>query len=331
MPSRRIEQQLETLNELRHADSTESLEKLRSALADRVNIVVGKAAKIAAEAQAKALIPNLRSAFDRLFENPTKTDPQCWGKNAIAKALKDLECDEAAPFLRGIGHIQMEPIWGGEEDTAKTLRGTCALALPECRDVPRYQVMRVLVEALTDSAASVREHAAVALEQMGGDEASLLLRLKARLGDREPCVTGQVLESLLRLEAGSAVSFVSEFLAFGDEEVREEAALALGTSRLSDAIQALQEAWRTSCHIRAGEALLRGLSVSRQEEALRFLLEIVRDGRTRDAIEAIEALELNRGSEDICERLRQAVEVRGEASVNEAWRERFQRAKGETA
>ena len=79
------------------------------------------------------LAPDLLRAFDRLMEKPVERDPQCWGKNAIVQALVALEHREAAPFVRGIRHIQIEPVWGGQEDTAPTLRGTCALALPGLR------------------------------------------------------------------------------------------------------------------------------------------------------------------------------------------------------
>ena len=35
--------------------------------------------------------------------------------------------------MRGLRHIQMEPVWGGQADSAATLRGTCALALIDCQ------------------------------------------------------------------------------------------------------------------------------------------------------------------------------------------------------
>ena len=58
-------------------------------------------------------------------------------QNAIAKALMELEYRQSAAFLRGARHIQMEPIWGGQEDTASTLRGVCMLGLITCSDVRR--------------------------------------------------------------------------------------------------------------------------------------------------------------------------------------------------
>jgi hypothetical protein len=62
---------------------------------------------------------------------------------------------------------------------------------------------------------------------MQGDEAGLLLRLKARAGDASPRVTGQVLECLLSLEGDAAIGFVSEFLEVEADDLCEEAALAL--------------------------------------------------------------------------------------------------------
>jgi hypothetical protein len=73
------------------------------------------------------LTPELLIAFDRFFENPAKTDPQCWAKNALSRALTGFEHQDAAVFLRGMRHIQLEPVWGGTSDTAATLRSTCAL------------------------------------------------------------------------------------------------------------------------------------------------------------------------------------------------------------
>ena len=40
----------------------------------------------------------------------------------------------------------------------------------------------------------------------------LLLRLKARAGDKEPPVSGQVFDSLLRLEGRAAIEFIADFL-----------------------------------------------------------------------------------------------------------------------
>jgi hypothetical protein len=109
---------------------------------------------------------------------------------------------------------------------------------------------------------------------------------------------GQVFDSLLKLEQDRGVRFVAKFLN-GRQEIREEAALALGTSRLSSAVDPLQEAWDSTREPEFREVILRALSVSRQERAIEFLLRLIREGRQEDAKVALEALALHRDSPEI--------------------------------
>src|SRR5439155_12905100 len=169
------------------------------------------------------------------------------------------------PFIRGSQHIQMEPVWGGQEDAAPQLRATCFLALVQCDDLRRPEIFLHLVDALADPADPVRLEAVRAIAQMNGDEASILLRLKARLGDRRPVVTGQVFDALLVLESEKAIDFVAQHLASTSNEVRDEAALSLGGSRLPKSIDVLTQAWRHSHDPEFRSVVLRALSSSRQE------------------------------------------------------------------
>jgi len=295
MASRKIEQQLEVLGGLRRGTPADAIGPLRKALADRVNLVVAKAAAIAGEMPIYDLVPDLVAAFHRLLEDdPARRDPQCWGKIAIAKALRDLDHRESAVFLRGARHIQMEPVWGGQADTAEPLRGVCLVALVGCPDLRREELMRCLVNALTESAAPVRSDAARALAQMGGDDSALLLRLKARMGDKESSVVGQVLESLLALERKAALPFVAEFLSVAGGEVAEEAALALGSSRIAAATELLRQAWERTRHPDFRAVLLRALCISRDEPALAFVEDLANNGRAQDAADARAALALLR-------------------------------------
>src|SRR3979490_904500 len=125
MANRRMEEHLEQLGKLRSATPAEAIPPLRKALGDKSNLIVAKAAKIAGESMIRELIPDLLAAYKRHFEDPVKRDPQCWAKNAIAKALREMEYGEAEPFLRGARYVQLEPVWGGEQDTAAALRGIC--------------------------------------------------------------------------------------------------------------------------------------------------------------------------------------------------------------
>ena len=307
MPHRDIQAEIEKLNLLRGAPPREAAARLRKALADRVNLVTAKAARLVAELKLVDLVPDLLRAFERLLENGAERDPQCWGKNAIAKALVDLDHRESAPFLSGMRHIQMEATWGKSEDMAQNLRGICVLALAACTDIPRPHILRHLVDALTDAAPTVRVEALRAIEQMDGEEAALVLRLKAHLGDEEPPVIGQAFDSLLHLESERALPFVAGFLNAPSQEIREEAALSLGTSRLPGALEILRQALAAGSSPEFRPVLLRAISSSRQEEALAFLLALVRDGEAA----ALEALALHRASPDIRARVEQTVQGAG--------------------
>jgi HEAT repeat protein len=292
MAARNVEAQIEQLSRLRMGVAAEAVAPLRKALTDRVNLVVAKAATIAGELLLRELEPDLVRTFERLLEDPAKRDPQCWGKNAIAKALKELEYRESALFLCGASHVQMEPVWGGQADTAVTLRGICLLALVTCAGLERSEILRRLVDGLTDGAAPVRADAARALAQMSGEECALLLRLKARLGDSEPMVTGQALESLLALERKQALPFVAEFLSPLGGEIAEEAALALAASRMAAAVSLLRDVWSRTRAAEFRAALLRALCISRDEQALAFLEDLATNGPQQDAADARAALAL---------------------------------------
>ena len=316
MANRRIEEEVERLSRLRDAGpGAAATAGIRKALADRVGLVVAKAAKVAAELETRDLIPELLAAFERMFEK--ERDPQCWAKNAIAKTLTAMDYRESAPYLRGARHVQMEPVWGGQEDSATSLRGICMLGLASCSDVRRETVFRVLVDGMTDPSRDVRAEAARAVAEMGGDEAPLLLRLKARVGDTELPVLGQVFDCLLQLEGAGAVSFLAALLDHAPEDVQTEAALALGSSRLPEAVEALEKAWETVRDPELRFTIARAIGASRLERGLAFLLGVVTRGRAAEARMALEALSLHRESPEIWRRVEAAAAEAGTAVQTE--------------
>src|SRR4030095_2407206 len=169
----KIEERLEGLRQLRSSATTgggpHAMPALRKALSDRSNLIAAESAKISADLICSELIPDLLAALARLFEDPVKTDPKCWGKTAIIRALAKLDYSESPPFLRASRHIQMEPVWGGQEDAAISLRATAILALVQCADLSRAQILRHLVDGFADSSEKVRIEAVRALEQMNGE------------------------------------------------------------------------------------------------------------------------------------------------------------------
>lgn len=295
-PSRGFESELAELDALRErltagaALDAAVVEQLRKALGHKNNFLVAKAAKLAADAEIAALLADVLAAFERFFEDAAKSDPQCWAKNALSKALVKLEHRGKDAYLRGMRHHQMEPVWGGQSDTAGALRGTCTLALVDCPGISDAELLAALLEPLTDTDKTVRVEAARALGQVGGVSAALLLRLLALRGSHEPEaeVMGAVYSSLLGLEGTAAIPLVARALEDGGETAGE-AAFALADMRNAEALKALLARLSEGADAWFGSVLLSAIAVTRLPEAMDFLLAMIADDK-REAAEAIEAI-----------------------------------------
>jgi hypothetical protein len=302
---RRFEEQLAALEQLRHQPPQASVEPLCRALTHRSNYIVAKGADLVREFRLPELIPQLLAAFDRGFVNPLKTDPQCWAKNALSRALAALEFQDATIFLRGMHHIQLEPVWGGHSDTAATLRATCALALVPCRSLSETELLNYLIELFADKEKSVRVEAVRAVEQVGSPAAALLLRLRAVLGGDEPEVLGACFNGILHLDGTAAVAWISRFLASADDAAAE-AALAIAADRSPQAFVALRERFLQEHDRWFQGVLLSAIALTRQQAALDFLLGLVR-AESLHAEAAIEAILRSMPSAEITRELESMV------------------------
>ena len=323
MSKQAFDRKIEALDSLRSAPASPStLEQLRKGLKDRNNFVVSKAAGLAGEFGLQDLVPDLSAAFDRFMIHPSKSDPQCWAKNAIAKALKDLGHDDPAVYVRGVKHFQPEPVWGGQSDSAAALRSTCALALAAC-PMDRAQILIYLVDLLLDPETPVRMDAARAIGQLPGSDGALLLRLKALAGDPEPQVTGQCFACLLDLFPVEYVPFVAEFLNSKNRDLRLEAIAALGECRDPAALQVLKDCWERQADPEVKRATLLSMGASRQPEAAEFLLSVLDEGRPGDAAISITALASGRFRESVRDRAAAIIARRGDPGVAAVFAKEF--------
>ena len=304
--------------------SADQVEYLRKALAHRNNFLVSKAARLVADAELSALLPDVLASFDRFFVDAEKTDPKCWAKEALAKALVRLGHRQRDAYLRGMRHHQMEASWGPPVDSAGTLRGTCTHALVDCPGISDADLLTVLLEPLTDSDKTVRMEAARAIGNVGGVSAALLMRLRALLGPAlrdqdEPEVLGAVYSALLSLEGAGAIPLVSKALEEGDDTAGE-AAFALADLRSGEALAALQARLRAGADAWFTSVLLSAIALTRLPEAIDFLLAtIARD--TREAAGAIEAIGRIAPNAELRARVEQAVEQADSPRLRQAFRQ----------
>lgn len=318
-----FDRKLESLEALRSAaDSPDTLAALRKSLHDRSNYFVSRCAALIAQLNLTALAPDLAAAFDRFLLDPVKSDPQCWAKNAIVKALKDLGYNDASFFLRGLHHHQPEPVWGGSEDTATVLRGACALALVTC-PLPRLEILTELADLLAaDDSKTVRAEAALAIAQLSGPDSLLLLRFKALAGDRDPEVVGQCLVSLLQISPGT-IPFVAKFLDSSNPDLPYEAVAALGSCDDPLAVSILIDRYRATEDSQLIRAILLSLGASRSSEAAAFLLTVLRDAPFEPACHAIRALAAGRFRDEFRTRAEWSTAARHDPRLTELFEKEF--------
>jgi hypothetical protein len=308
-PRDRLQEVLAGLARIRRDPSSPaSVAELRRVLAHESAHAVARAAAIAGEAGLDALVPDLAAAFRRLLSAPAKKDPGCTAKHATVEALLRLEREDEDVFRAGIRHVQMEPVFGGQVDTAVDLRGACALGLAR---TSRADVLDLLATLLADPEPPARVSAARAIAAHGRVSATPLLRHKALAGDEEPRVVSECLLTLLHLDPLASLPFVASLLEPATSRGRPApdrafcAAEALGESRLKEAFPLLRDWYPRAAARRLGRAALSAIAALRRDEAFDYLLSLVREAEPPDACEAALAL-ARQGDEALHARARAA-------------------------
>jgi HEAT repeat protein len=292
--------------------SEQSVEELRQALARKSNHLVAAAAQIAGEREIAALEPDLVQAFRRFMADPLKTDKGCTAKAAIAEALVQIGAIQGDLFLQGIRHVQLEPVYGGRQDTAARLRGVCAMALVR---IGHPQALIELAHLLADHELDARIAAVRAIAHSRSEAGVPLLRFKALSGDDDPRVVCECFGGLLKLAPETSLPFVAGFLDHANAAIAEGAALALGESRLGEAFEFLKAACEGTFDPERRNAVLLAMALLRSEQALDFLLALVADAAPAAANEAVAALRIYERDEKVWRRVREIADRRDDVDL----------------
>ncbi|MHB9026165.1 MAG: HEAT repeat domain-containing protein [Armatimonadota bacterium] len=273
----------------REAPAPGSTDAWRIWLDDPSNIVVARVAEIIGRQGLTAYLPALRDIFHRLVTHPqpASVDKLCRAKEAIITALEALDNPDADPYLRGVHFVQREPVYGGHVDAAAALRGACAIALARMRYA---EAAFELTPLLFDPEQAPRIAAIRALTYLGGEVGELLLRMKALSGEANPEVVEACFAGLLALEPDRSLPFVAGFLRSADSQYAEQAALAIGNSRLDAAFPVLQACWEANTDLHLRKPLLLAIALTRREEAFDYLLSLMRDEGGSVALFACDSL-----------------------------------------
>jgi HEAT repeat protein len=287
--------------------------RIHQSLADKNNLIVAAAAKLAKKHAVSAAIPDVCSAWKRFLENPLKSDKLCHAKLAIIDALDELQHDDQEIFLDATRYQQLEPAYGGAVDTAikVRIRGAQALVRLGCREI-----FFVLSDLLMENEPEARLGAAAILSGLDDERSELLLRQRVIAGDARPENCGDYFRALLSLNPRRSLPFVVRYLDDSDTAIVDEAIIALGESRIPEALEHLK---RLVAYTTDGErlgVLILAISLLRSDDAADFLLQIVQEQGVKQTMAAIDALRIYRDRADIMTKLKRTVESRHDEKLS---------------
>ena len=305
--------QTEPLTDVEH-------DHLKRGLASKTGIVVATAVRVIGERGLDMLAVALPETFERLLTDAVKRDPSCRAKIAIVEALERFDINAETLYRRGLSWVQLEAIWGGTSDTAGPLRAACAKALVDLRI---WDLMARLVDLLADPEPPARIGAVHAMVAARRRDAIYPLRLKARLGDASADVSGACLEGVLALDEDDGVAFVVEFLQDADPAIVDQALLALGHSRRSEALAPLI-AWLEAAPDPAETHVgLAAMVAHRSEEATAYLINRVAEAGEAEAMAVLDALAPMAFDPKTAERVRTAAAERTEPGLQRRVQAKF--------
>jgi HEAT repeat protein len=170
-------------------------------------------------------------------------------------------------------------------------------------------------DLLADPEPEARISAARAIAYTENSQGVPLLRLKVKLGDKDPQVLSECFIALLKLAPDSSLSLVADFLDHPEVQISEMAALALGESRIKEAFPVLRQWWKRYRAPELRRIALLAIAMLRHDEGLEFLLSLIEEGKLSDAKDAVAALELYRHEHSLGQRILQSINKRGELEL----------------
>lgn len=319
-PRVRVEDKLARLRALRGAPPETACDEVAAALNDETQHVAVTAAELAEELELRTLGPTLLATLEALLDGK-RADPGCRLASAVLRALAKFEVEASDTYLRAMKLVRIERSGTSFIDAAIPVRIGAGEALATTR---RGAAVLDLIPLLGDSESEVRAGGAAVLGMLRADAALAAIYTKLLAGDGAPEVLGACMAALTRADPGRFIPIVVPFLDSERDSVAELAALALGDCRAAAALEPLKAAIARGTQGRRSSTLYLAVSLLRSDDALDYLLGVVREAPETAAVQAIEALRIHRDLPSLAERLERVVAARRKPKLTQAFRAAFQ-------
>ncbi len=299
----RAKQTPERISAVRQAAALDGPDRqalLLEALADKSHYVAAQAAEALGEHADDTAAALLTDRLASLSEDGLARDPGCHIRSNLAFALGRLQYYPAADALRvGLRTTQREAVGGVPFDTAAHLRGNCALALAQLRDLDSVRDIALLlfdrsgnVPDMPDPKVKMepRKAAARALSLTGSVSARLPLTLRlVHPENEEPEVLQECMQALVDLEDPHAAEVLAPYLKHRDQKLAAFAALSLARTQAPEAAALISGALP---HFTGDplQAVILALTTLRTPEATELLYTLTQSNREAVRLAVVDVL-----------------------------------------
>lgn len=320
LKSRRTEDRIRAVRDLKAHPGPESQALLLQALKDRSNYVAALAAEALSKTADDEAAPAMVERFEHLSEDGLKRDPGCHTRSHLAFAFGRLEYGPAVAALRiGIRTVQIEAVGGVPFDTAAHLRANCALALAQLRAPGALRdIALLLFDRSVAFTTEPQKVAAQALARLADPAALIPLSIKLTFSEGEaPEVLAECMEAVVQLEDPRALELLEPYLHDPDQALAAHAALMIAQTHAPEAPALLRQTVRRLSG-NPLKATVLALTILRSDEAFAVLRDLAEEEREEVRLAVVEALAgaPNEGSDGLLRSLAEtdpSVRVRGAA------------------
>ena len=284
---------LDALAAARHAGPAAAASVVKKGLKAASEVVIGRAAEVAAELELEAVADELAAAAADWLQRGEATTVLALLRACRRAGVRDRELWHAALRFEA---FESDPVSRRRFDVGAAVRAEACRAVAECGDPAAAVLLAgVLFERYGPEVAdnpAARAAAAQAIGHVGDAAAAEVLRIKLTRSQRdEPAVLGECVGSYCRLDPLDFDKFLATYLRTRPD-VAEAAAVPLGEVRAARAVGPLLLCHDMLRSIDREEVAFVGLALVRQPEATERLLDRFRDARGPTALEAATALHL---------------------------------------
>ena len=259
-------------------------------LNDKNNLVISRAVNQAAAINAEELRSEIAKILFALLTaaDNIKTDKGCRAKIACVKALSSFKSvyEYYDLICLSLTYRQLEPVFGGKEDTGAFLRAEAVTALAQ---ITAKDTVLEISPLIFDTCYQPQIAAVKALKYIASNSAISVLRAKAAAGSQDTNVLAELFSAIIEIDPDPLMFFKRLLYSDYSDVGKINILFAAGNFKTDEAFEFLKEFYDINSDLMLKRQIIIAISFTRTEKAYQFLKNLLKDGGT-NSISAAESI-----------------------------------------